>query len=474
MKMFNVWGNLLVCCVVGFSPSVAQTPEQTKQMNGIVGGSVTFPAPVLKTGTLSYKDLGAAAVVLKGSSETEFIKQFTGRLQWDNQTGLFTITHLRTEDSGTYIVNCKEEQSKLTFTFQLEVYKNVSTPTVTWIQSERKNCSVLCFVENGREVTLSWLRDGERLSCTSSPDTNTSLSLLLELEREGHTYYCETENPVSSQLFRLDVPSNCTEDSGFSPSVAQTPEQTKQMNGIVGGSVTFPAPVFTTGSLSYKDLGTAAVVLKGSSDTEFIKQFTGRLQWDSQTGLWTITHLRTEDSGTYVVDCKEEQTTFQLEVYKNVSTPTVTWIQSERKNCSVLCFVENGREVTLSWLRDGEKLFHTSNPDINTSLSLLLALEKEGRIYYCETKNPVSSQLYRLDVPSKCTEDSDQKAAPRKYTIPLAVGMCSLLVLTCEMGIMYLCLLRRRRRFVQVEKNIKLTTVYDEVQPCTVSAAEQC
>ncbi|XP_035274920.1 SLAM family member 5-like isoform X2 [Anguilla anguilla] len=204
---------LFACYVLGYRLSLAQTPEQTKQMNGIVGGSVTFPAPVLKTGTLSNKDQGAAAMVMKGSSDTELIKQFTGRLQWDNQTGLFTITHLRTEDSGTYIVNCKEEQSKLTFTFQLEVYKNVSSPTVTWIQSERKNCSVLCFVENGREVTLSWLRDGENLFHTSSPDTNTSLSLLLELEREGHTYYCETKNPVSSQLYRLDVPSSCTEDS---------------------------------------------------------------------------------------------------------------------------------------------------------------------------------------------------------------------------------------------------------------------
>ncbi|XP_064193983.1 uncharacterized protein LOC135256039 [Anguilla rostrata] len=466
---------LFACHLLGFHLSLAQTPEQTTWVKGILGGFVTFPAPVLKTGTLSYKDLGAAAMVVKGSSDTELIKQFTGRLQCSCQTGLFTITHLRAEDSGTYVVDSKDEQSKLTFMFQLEVYKNVSSPTVTWIQSERNNCSVLCFVENGREVTLSWLRDGEMLSRTSNPDINTSLSLLLELEGEGHTYYCETRNPVSSQLSRLDVPSNCTEDSRFSPSVAQTPDQTMSVKGILGGSATFPAPVFKTGSLSYKDQGTAAVVLKGRSDTDFIKQFRGRLQWDSQIGLFTITHLRTEDSGTYVVDCKDEsKLTFQLEVYKNVSTPTVTWIQSERKNCSVLCFVENGREVTLSWLRDGEMLSHTSSPDTNTSLSLLLALEKEGHTYYCETKNPVSSQLYRLDVPSNCTEDSDQKAAPRNYTIPLAVGMCSLLVLTCGMGMMYLCLQRRRRRFVQVEKNIKLTTVYDEVQPCTVSAAEQC
>ncbi|XP_035274929.1 SLAM family member 5-like isoform X2 [Anguilla anguilla] len=268
---------------------------------------------------------------------------------------------------------------------------------------------------------------------------------------------------------------------GFHLSLAQTPEQTTWVKGILGGSATFPAPVLKTGTLSYKDLGAAAMVFKGSSDTELMKQFRGRLQWDNQTGLFTITRLRTEDSGTYIVNCKEEQSkctfTFQLEVYKNVSSPTVTWIQSERKNCSVLCFVENGREVTLSWLRDGEMLSNTSNPDINTSLSLLLELEREGHTYYCETKNPVSSQLYRLGVPSSCTEDSDQKLpeVPKNDLAPLVVPLCSLLVLICEMGIMYLCLLRRRRHFAQVEQNIKLTTVYDELQLCRVSAAaEQC
>ncbi|KAG7458537.1 hypothetical protein MATL_G00221470 [Megalops atlanticus] len=116
-----------------------------------------------------------AAIVVKGISDTELKDQFKGRLQWNSETGLFTITHLRAEDSGEYKVDSKDEQKKLT-TFQLEVYERVSTPTVTVTSVRRLNCSVLCSVENGREVTLSWQREGETLSNTRSPDLNTPLS----------------------------------------------------------------------------------------------------------------------------------------------------------------------------------------------------------------------------------------------------------------------------------------------------------
>ncbi|KAJ8335973.1 hypothetical protein SKAU_G00393160 [Synaphobranchus kaupii] len=145
-------GNILFAYIIGFCPSLAmQTTEPTKQTKGIVGGSITFLTPVLRTGSLLYKGLGAAAMVLNGISDTELMGKFKGRLQWDSQTGLFTITHLRTEDSGTYAVDCKDGQTKLV-TFQLEVYKNVSTPTVMWTQLGRKNCSVRCSVENGKET----------------------------------------------------------------------------------------------------------------------------------------------------------------------------------------------------------------------------------------------------------------------------------------------------------------------------------
>ncbi|XP_061101910.1 uncharacterized protein LOC133130922 [Conger conger] len=213
MRTFGMWRNFLFACyVVGFCPSLAQTPGQTKQVKGTVGGSVTFLAPVLKTGSLTYKPLGSAAMVLDGNSNTELIPQLTGRLQWGSQTGLFTITHLRSEDSGMYVVDCNDEQNKIITGFQLDVYKNVSKPTVTWIQLGIKNCSVLCSVENGREVTLSWQREGEMLSHSSSPDMDTALSLLMKLDREGNTY-CVAKNPVSSQRYMLEIPSNCTKDS---------------------------------------------------------------------------------------------------------------------------------------------------------------------------------------------------------------------------------------------------------------------
>ncbi|KAG7458536.1 hypothetical protein MATL_G00221440 [Megalops atlanticus] len=209
--MKRYW-TFFLCCLAGLCPSLDQTVEETQQVKGTVGESAAFPAPVFRNGFLLFKDLGNIAMVFKGSSNTELKDQFRGRLKWDSKTGLFTITQLRTEDSGEYKVDNTDEQ-KLT-RLQLEVYKQVSTPTVTVAAVRRLNCSVLCSVENGREVTLSWQREGETLSHTSSPDLNTNLSLPLEIGGPKHTYICEVKNPVSSQRHLLDIPENCTESSG--------------------------------------------------------------------------------------------------------------------------------------------------------------------------------------------------------------------------------------------------------------------
>ncbi|XP_036372539.1 signaling lymphocytic activation molecule-like [Megalops cyprinoides] len=242
------------------------------------------------------------------------------------------------------------------------------------------------------------------------------------------------------------------------------------------------------------------MVVKGSSYTELIDQFRDRLQWNSTTGLFTITQLRAEDSGEYKVDSKDGQkklVTFQLQVYERVSTPTVTVTAVRRLNCSVLCSVENGREVTLSWQREGVTLSHTSSPDLNTNLSLPLEIGGPKHTYYCEVKNPVSSQRHLLDIPENCTSSGetqeDDTARHRSYIIPIAAG-CSLAGILAVAGLT-LHVKRGRRQHTedtgssdvqyavinhsnQTEtqqrnlpeldtsaQNSKLTTVYDELRP---------
>ncbi|KAJ8346327.1 hypothetical protein AAFF_G00213390 [Aldrovandia affinis] len=77
-------------------------------------------------------------------------------------------------------------------------------------------CSVLCSVQNGREVTLSWEREGKTLNQTSSPDLSTLLSLPLEIEYNSAPYSCVVNNPGSNQTVTIKAEEycfgNCTRD----------------------------------------------------------------------------------------------------------------------------------------------------------------------------------------------------------------------------------------------------------------------
>ena len=58
-------------------------------------------------------------MVFKGDSDVTN-KDFRDRLQWDRQTGLFTIRELRISDTGTYIM--KDSIRQNSSIFHLTVY----------------------------------------------------------------------------------------------------------------------------------------------------------------------------------------------------------------------------------------------------------------------------------------------------------------------------------------------------------------
>ncbi|XP_070295470.1 SLAM family member 5-like [Salvelinus sp. IW2-2015] len=197
-----------VLCSAQHSAQHSAQPK-TGQLKGIVGKSLSFPEKVLKSGNLLYGDLGNIAQVYPvKQSNTNLVKRFKNRLHWNNVTGVFTLTDLQIDDSGVYTVeNVDGDEEKTAHIFQLTVYF-LSKPQVTVHDSS--SCSVVCSVENGKDVTLSWYRGEEKLNQTSSPDLNITLSLPLKVDVQTRdSYRCEAANPVSKE--NAVVPNPCIE-----------------------------------------------------------------------------------------------------------------------------------------------------------------------------------------------------------------------------------------------------------------------
>ncbi|XP_052320394.1 SLAM family member 5-like isoform X6 [Oncorhynchus keta] len=182
--------------------------SETQQVKGIMGKSLSFPERVFKTGYLRYGE-DTTASVINGQSHIDSDERFKNRLHWDNVTGLFSLSDLQIEDAGVYSVENKDGEKRIP-KFNLTLYYLVSKPQVT--ECDSSSCSVVCSVDNEKEVTLTLYRGDEILNQTSSPDLTTDLSLRLEVEVKNYnsTYSCVASNPVSNET--VLVPKCCSED----------------------------------------------------------------------------------------------------------------------------------------------------------------------------------------------------------------------------------------------------------------------
>ncbi|KAJ8271225.1 hypothetical protein COCON_G00100840 [Conger conger] len=164
---------------------------QPQELNGVVGKSVAFPAAVKKTGSLMYEGEMVGDVTSSYFRTLRNVK-FTGRLQWDSNTGHFSLSELKMEDKGEYTVQNTDQG--INTAFKLNVYIPVSKPRVTVTSA----CKLMCTVERGTQVTLSWHKEGEKEDYASfsgprAQDLNVSLSV-----KESGTYTCKVYNSVNS------------------------------------------------------------------------------------------------------------------------------------------------------------------------------------------------------------------------------------------------------------------------------------
>ncbi|KAK3507528.1 hypothetical protein QTP70_028073, partial [Hemibagrus guttatus] len=188
--------------------------SSVQEVVSAVGQSVTFPFSVPVSGTISYKGDTVGQVLSKQSEITG--EKFLNRLHWVSQSGFFTLSDLRTDDSGLYTVqSTKELKGKQEY--QLEVYERVSAPQVMNTSSRSSEfCSLLCSVRNGRGLKLSAYEDEVLLNQTSSSSTSDiTLNLHLEIKKtDNHTFSCVASNPVSSKTTNFSFTDVCSQKRG--------------------------------------------------------------------------------------------------------------------------------------------------------------------------------------------------------------------------------------------------------------------
>ncbi|KAK3523347.1 hypothetical protein QTP86_029863 [Hemibagrus guttatus] len=188
--------------------------SSVQELVSAVGQSVTFPFSVPVSGTIIYKGDTVGQVLNK---QSEIIgEKFLNRLHWVSQSGFFTLSDLRTDDSGLYTVqSTKEPKGKQEY--QLEVYERVSAPQVMNTSSRSSEfCSLLCSVRNGRGLKLSAYEDEVLLNQTSSSSTSDiTLNLHLEIKKtDDHTFSCVASNPVSSKTTNFSFTDVCSQKRG--------------------------------------------------------------------------------------------------------------------------------------------------------------------------------------------------------------------------------------------------------------------
>ncbi|KAL7841713.1 hypothetical protein SRHO_G00254040 [Serrasalmus rhombeus] len=187
-----------------------------------------------------------------------------------------------------------------------------------------ESCSPLCSVENGKDVSLSWYEEKERISSISSSDSSERLYLPLNKTNPNNsTYTCVAANPVSTQTTQLNITNICIKSAPVSKPVIRNQAEKRSV--------------------------------------------------------------------------------------------------SLRESCSPLCSVENGKDVSLSWYEEKERISSISSSD--SSEHLYLPLNKTNpdcSTYTCVAANPVSTQTTQLNITNICCKSVSGTKGPRDLSTSLA------------------------------------------------------
>ncbi|XP_053183587.1 CD48 antigen-like [Scomber japonicus] len=166
------------------------------------GGNITLPDPVLENGYIIFK--GKLVAMEDNGSVRMRDLTYTNRLHWDKNTGLFTITGLKMNDSGSYTIGPNEGNIVPT-SYILTVYDPVPGPAVNTVSVSTESCILLCSVDKA-ETTLLWYKDEEILNQSSS-----ALSLPLTVHKQdfNSSYRCVAANPAEHKTLHVNITTSC-------------------------------------------------------------------------------------------------------------------------------------------------------------------------------------------------------------------------------------------------------------------------
>ncbi|XP_060771664.1 signaling lymphocytic activation molecule-like [Neoarius graeffei] len=159
--------------------------------------------------------------VFNGKTVTEISERFKERLQLDRISGALTIRNISRNLSGVYLLHVLTEHLS-SRTFSVSVYAPVSAPVIrnqrgNQSVSSTESCFLLCSVENGEDVKLSWYRENERISITNNTDLRVPLNLTLQIqhpENNRNSYICVSANPAINKTTSLNIAQLCYYNSG--------------------------------------------------------------------------------------------------------------------------------------------------------------------------------------------------------------------------------------------------------------------
>ncbi|KAJ8373063.1 hypothetical protein AAFF_G00271910 [Aldrovandia affinis] len=94
------------------------------------------------------------------------------------------------------------------------------------------------------------------------------------------------------------------------------------LNGVVGESVAFPDAVKKSGTLTYK--GDEQHTIGDVTGGQFTGFREGRVQWNSTTGLFSISGLKVDDSGMYTLLNNDAEPSKEYQYQLNVDDSSLS------------------------------------------------------------------------------------------------------------------------------------------------------